>query len=292
MIDGIGDGDSQPAAQDEMQGVGDVSLMEQDVATDQVLLVTRSGDVAQHIERGLGEEFGLRKKVFVSHARRTVLPSPVVPLAAAEIVWTVVVAGGSGSRTGSAKQYELVGSRRVIDHAADTARGVSDGVVLVVPAADVVAEGGVPGGATRSASVRAGLAAVPVEATIICVHDAARPFASAQLFTTVIDAIVNGADGAVPGLAVADTIKRIDADGCVVETPQRAALVAVQTPQAFRADVLRAAHAPGNDATDDSALVEAIGGRVMVVPGEPTNRKITDRDDLVWARNTAVRDGR
>jgi 2-C-methyl-D-erythritol 4-phosphate cytidylyltransferase len=215
-----------------------------------------------------------------------------VPLPAAEIVWTIVVAGGSGSRTGCAKQYELVGSRRVIDHAADTAGAVSDGVVLVVPAADVVAEGGVPGGATRSASVRAGLAAVPVEATIICVHDAARPFASAQLFTTVIEAIVNGADGAVPGLAVADTIKRIDADGRVVETPQRAALVAVQTPQAFRAEVLRAAHAPGHDATDDAALVEAIGGRVVVVDGEPTNRKITDRDDLAWARNTAVRDGR
>jgi 2-C-methyl-D-erythritol 4-phosphate cytidylyltransferase len=207
-------------------------------------------------------------------------------------VWTIVVAGGSGSRTGCAKQYELVGSRRVIDHAADTAGAVSDGVVLVVPAADVVAEGGVPGGATRSASVRAGLAAVPVEATIICVHDAARPFASAQLFTTVIEAIVNGADGAVPGLAVADTIKRIDADGRVVETPQRAALVAVQTPQAFRAEVLRAAHGLGNDATDDAALVEAIGGRVVVVDGEPTNRKITDRDDLAWARNTAVRDGR
>ena len=126
----------------------------------------------------------------------------------------------AASRTGCAKQYELVGSRRVIDHAADTARAVSDGVVLVVPAADVAAEGGVAGGATRSASVRAGLAAVPVEATIICVHDAARPFASAQLFRSVIEAIVDGADGAVPGLAVADTIKRIDADGRVVETPR------------------------------------------------------------------------
>jgi len=136
------------------------------------------------------------------------------------------------------------------------------------------------------------LAAVPPEATIICVHDAARPFASHELFSTVIEAIRAGADGAVPGVAVSDTIKRVDADGRVVETPPRAALVAVQTPQAFRAAVLRQAHAHADDATDDAALVEQLGARVMVVEGEPTNRKITDRQDLVWARNTAVRDGR
>jgi len=254
--------------------------------------VTGGGDGAQYVEGGVGEEFGLGKKVFVSHARRTVLPSPGVSLATAEIVWTIVVAGGSGSRIGCAKQYELVGSRRVIDHAADTARAVSDGVVLVVPRADVAAEGGVAGGATRSESVRAGLAAVPADATIICVHDAARPFASRELFTSVIGAIVGGADGAVPGVAVADTIKRVDADGRVVETPHRATLVAVQTPQAFRAEVLRRAHALGKDATDDAALVEENGGRVVVVAGEPTNRKITDREDLAWARDTAVRDGR
>jgi 2-C-methyl-D-erythritol 4-phosphate cytidylyltransferase len=292
MVDRVGNSDREPAAQYKVQRIGDVALMEQDIAADQVLFVTGGGNGAEDIEWGVGEEFGLREKIFVSHARRTVLPSPVVPLAAAEIVWTIVVAGGSGSRTGCAKQYELVGSRRVIDHAAGTARAVSDGVVLVVPAADVEAEGGVPGGATRSDSVRAGLAAVPTEATIICVHDAARPFASRQLFTTVIEAIANGDDGAVPGIAVTDTIKRIDADRRVVETPQRATLVAVQTPQAFRADVLRAAHAGGKDATDDAALVEAMGGRVTVVSGEPANRKITDREDLAWARDTAVRDGR
>jgi molybdopterin-guanine dinucleotide biosynthesis protein A len=203
MVDRVGDRDRQPAAQDEVQRIGDVALMEQDVASDQVLLVTGGGDGAQYVEGGVGEEFGLGKKVFVSHARRTVLPSPGVSLATAEIVWTIVVAGGSGSRIGCAKQYELVGSRRVIDHAADTARAVSDGVVLVVPRADVAAEGGVAGGATRSESVRAGLAAVPADATIICVHDAARPFASRELFTSVIGAIVGGADGAVPGVAVA-----------------------------------------------------------------------------------------
>lgn len=205
-------------------------------------------------------------------------------LAADEIVWTVVVAGGSGSRFGGAKQFELVGTRRVVDHAAEVARSVSAGVVLVVPPSEVEREHGVAGGATRSESVRAGLEAVPAEATIVCVHDAARPFASADLFREVIAAVAGGADGAIPGVAVTDTIKVVDSDRVVVETPPRQSLVAVQTPQAFRAAVLRASHASGRDATDDAALVEACGGRVVVVPGELTNRKITHLDDLAWAR--------
>ena len=206
-------------------------------------------------------------------------------LAAEEIVWTVVVAGGSGSRFGGAKQFEQIGTRRVIDHAVEAARSVSDGVVVVVPPADVARERGVAGGATRSESVRAGLEAVPMEATIVCVHDAARPFASAALFNAVIHAVAAGADGAIPGLAVTDTIKVIDADHAVVATPARESLVAVQTPQAFRASVLREAHASDRHATDDSALVEECGGRVVVVPGELTNRKITHVDDLAWARD-------
>jgi 2-C-methyl-D-erythritol 4-phosphate cytidylyltransferase len=207
-----------------------------------------------------------------------------VPLAADEIVWTIVVAGGSGSRFGGAKQFELVGARRVVDHAAEVARAASDGVVVVVPPSHAEAEGGVPGGGTRSESVRAGLAAVPTDATIVCVHDAARPFASSRLFEAVIDAVAAGADGAVPGIAVSDTIKQIDSQHVVVSTPPRDSLVAVQTPQAFRAAVLRAAHESGADATDDAALVEQRGGRVVVVPGEVTNRKITHLHDLDWAR--------
>ena len=180
----------------------------------------------------------------------------------------------------------------MIDHATTVARSVSDGVVVVVPPADVETEGGVAGGATRSESVRAGLDAVPDDATIVCVHDAARPFASAQLFATVIEAVAGGADAAIPGVPVTDTIKLIDADHVVVDTPPRSSLVAVQTPQAFRAAILRAAHAAGADATDDAALVETCGGRVVVVAGEATNRKITHPDDLAWAREVAARDGR
>ena len=203
-----------------------------------------------------------------------------------------MVAGGSGSRAGCAKQYEQVGSRRVIDHAVETARSASDGVVVVVPAADVAAEGGVAGGSTRSESVRAGLAVVPSDATIVCVHDAARPFASSQLFHAVIQAVYDGADGAVPGVPLTDTVKRIDGDNVVIDTPQRSTLVAVQTPQAFRATVLRTAHETGRDATDDAALVEELGGRVVVVAGEQSNRKLTHLEDLAWARELADSEGR
>lgn len=95
--------------------------------------------------------------------------------------------------------------------------------------------------------------------------------------------MLDGADGAIPGVAVTDTIKVVS-DGEVVSTLDRSTLVAVQTPQAFRADVLRRAHDGGDASTDDAALVEALGGRVVVVAGEADNRKITHPDDLDWAR--------
>lgn len=212
-----------------------------------------------------------------------------------ETVWSIVVAGGSGSRFGAPKQYELIGDRRMLDRSVDVAVDASAGVVVVVPAPDVDREQRaadsrgrtahvVAGGATRSESVRAGLAAVPTDATVICVHDAARPFATADSFARVVAAIAAGADGAIPGVPVTDTIKVVDAHGVVAATPDRASLVAVQTPQAFRAHALRRAHAGGGEGTDDAALVEATGGRVVVVSGSPTNRKITHPEDLAWAR--------
>lgn len=195
-------------------------------------------------------------------------------------VWTVVVAGGGGLRFGAPKQYEPLGDTRVIDLAVATARAATDGVVVVVPAADAEREQAVAGGSTRSSSVRAGLAHVPAHATIVCVHDAARPLASPALFAAVVEAVRAGADAAVPAVPVTDTIKVVDADGQVVATPDRATLVAVQTPQAFRADVLRRAHVRRTDGTDDAALVEALGAAVVTVPGEPQNLKITEPADL------------
>jgi len=202
------------------------------------------------------------------------------------------VAAGGGARFGGAKQFAQLRGRTLAEWSLAAARSVAggdtDGVVLVLPADALDGEQGatdrgadavVAGGATRAASVRAGLAAVPAEAAIVVVHDGARPLASPALFAAVVDAVAAGADGAVPGIPVADTLKRVDGD-TVSATLARDGLVAVQTPQAFRADVLRRAHAQEPDATDDAALVEALGATVRVVPGDPRNIKVTDRRDL------------
>lgn len=199
-----------------------------------------------------------------------------------------MVAAGSGTRFGRTKQYEQLGDRRVLDWALVTARAVSEGVVLVVgpdsagrrePGVDAV----VPGGSTRSASVRAGLAAVPGEADVVVVHDAARPLAPVSLFEAVVAAVRSGVDAAIPGVAVTSTIKRV-AGRRVVETVDRRNLVEVQTPQAFAAAALRQAHADDPEATDDAALVEAAGGTVTVVEGDPRNLKLTHPHDLTVAR--------
>jgi 2-C-methyl-D-erythritol 4-phosphate cytidylyltransferase len=211
-------------------------------------------------------------------------------------VWAVVVAGGSGQRFGQMKQFALLAGRPVVEWAVSACRSSSAGVVLVVPpgtgdgsdhGADLVVEGG----ATRAASVRAGLAAVPADAAVIVVHDAARPLAPDALFRAVVDAVTSGgADAAIPGVPVSDTIKVVDGTAMngtrtVTATLDRSVLVAVQTPQAFGAELLRRAHARGGEATDDAALVEALGATVRVVPGDPRNMKITTPADLDTAEH-------
>ena len=213
-------------------------------------------------------------------------------------VWTIVLAAGSGRRFGVApKQYELLGNERVIDHSLAVSRAAADHVVVVLPPGqeregeELVASGAadvaVTGGSERADSVRSALAVIDEDAAVIVVHDAARPLASGELHQAVVAAVHAGADAVIPAVAVTDTIKQIahDAHGrtVVVETPDRSSLVAVQTPQAFRADVLRDAHAGSAGATDDAALVEAIGGTVIVIEGEPTNIKITGPNDLAIA---------
>ena len=203
-------------------------------------------------------------------------------------VAAIVVAAGTGKRFGDRKQFWDLGGQTVAARAVAASRTVADRVVLVAPAdalgerhgADVV----VAGGSTRSASVRAGLAAIDADAEVIVVHDAARPLASPSLFRAVLAALGASPEvsGAIPGLPVPDTLKLL-APGpsrVVASTLDRASVVAVQTPQAFTATALRRAHAGGADATDDAALVEAVGGRVVVVDGDPKNRKLTTRDDL------------
>jgi 2-C-methyl-D-erythritol 4-phosphate cytidylyltransferase len=209
-------------------------------------------------------------------------------------VGAVVVAAGRGDRFGAPKQFLVLAGTRVVDRAVAACAAVSDEVVVVLPP-NTAWDGppvaaAVTGGATRSASVRAGLGALRSDPDIVLVHDAARPLATRAVFDAVIDAVVAGADAAVPGVAVVDTLKRVDGDR-VVETVDRDVLVAVQTPQAFRAEVLRAAHAADRDATDDAALVEAAGGIVVCVPGDPTNFKVTEASDLDRAAAVLARRG-
>jgi 2-C-methyl-D-erythritol 4-phosphate cytidylyltransferase len=215
-----------------------------------------------------------------------------------EQVWGIVVAAGLGQRFGRAKQFECLGGRPVHEWAVERARSVATGIVLVVPAgreadADLlaVADRVVAGGETRAASVRAGLAVVPHDAGIVVVHDAARPLASAGLFRAVVDAVTRGAEAAIPGVPVWDTIKRVE--GTVVRaTVSRRDLVRVQTPQAFRAPALRQGQAGEPEATDDAAVIEALGGLVVCVPGEEANIKLTTPADLAFLewrlRSTSV----
>ncbi len=201
-------------------------------------------------------------------------------------VAAVIVAAGQGTRFGALKQFSNFDGETVAARSVRTARSVAETVVLVVPegyegdgeGADLV----VVGGATRASSVRRGLALCH-NAEVVLVHDAARPLASAALFHSVLDAVLAGADAAVPGVPVTDTVKRVVSDGevtTVAATVARDELVTVQTPQAFRRDVLERAHANDDEASDDAALVEALGARVVVVEGEPSNVKITRASDL------------
>ncbi|MGP0029616.1 MAG: 2-C-methyl-D-erythritol 4-phosphate cytidylyltransferase [Acidimicrobiales bacterium] len=200
-------------------------------------------------------------------------------------VWAIVVAGGSGRRFGRLKQFDLLADRPMARWSVDACRTGASGVVLVVPRgsedrADCGADKVVGGGATRAASVRCGLAVVPDSADVIVVHDAARPLATPALFAAVVAAVSeDGAEAAICAVPVGDTIKRV-AGEVVTATLDRSELVAVQTPQAFRADVLRRAHAGGAEATDDAALVEMLGAQVRVVPGDADNLKVTTPADL------------
>jgi 2-C-methyl-D-erythritol 4-phosphate cytidylyltransferase len=202
-------------------------------------------------------------------------------------IWSIVVAGGSGLRFGSRKQFADLRGQSVLQRAIAAASSVSGGVVVVVPAdavdsldleasdTEIVV---VAGGNSRAASVREGLTAVPEHARFVLVHDAARPLASPELFTSVLAALSDGASAVVPVVAVSDTI-RSRADGVI----DRNQLVAVQTPQGFAASTLREAHASGDEATDDATLVEAIGEVVKLVDGEVQNRKLTEPIDLAAA---------
>ena len=213
-------------------------------------------------------------------------------------VWAVLAAAGSGERLGAdrPKAFAKLRGRVLLAESLERLERSDwiDAIVIVAPEgweepaillAEELSAGKVsacvPGGATRAESVRAGVGEVPEEAAVILVHDAARPFLPEEVVERVLTALGEGWDGAVPGLRVADTIKRMSPDGSVVETLDRDGLVAVQTPQAFVAPMLRRAFkTPPRNVTDCAALVEAAGGRVRVVEGDARLLKVTTPNDL------------
>ena len=210
-------------------------------------------------------------------------------------VWAALAAAGSGARLGGdrPKAFVRLGEQPLLAESLarlDASEWIDAIVVAAPPGWEepviLLAEelgcgkvsACVAGGAKRAESVRLGLSEVPTDAAAVVVHDAARPLLDDAVVGRVLTALNEGWDGAVPALPLADTIKRVDGEA-VVETLPRDELRAVQTPQAFVADILRGA-LDGSDWTDCASAVEAAGGRVKVVEGDPRLVKITDADDL------------
>ena len=217
-------------------------------------------------------------------------------------VWAILAAAGRGDRFGldRPKAFAPLNDRPLVAEALERldASEWIEGIVVAAPpeweepcilVAEEVAAGKVAatvtGGESRSESVRAALSEVPEEATVVLVHDAARPLVTEEVIERVITGLADGWDGAVPGLPIADAVKRVEGDA-VVETLDREGLVTVQTPQAFVASALRDALSDPTlqqtvaKSLDCASLVEARGGRVRVVEGDPHLLKVTEPADL------------
>jgi len=209
-------------------------------------------------------------------------------------IWTVLVAAGEGLRFGSKKQLAELAGKPVLLHSAVAASSVSDGIVVVTSGEDIefvesclkdivhvyeVAQGG----STRSESVRSGLEKVPHDSEIVIVHDGVRPLASQELFELVVKKVKDGAEAVVPVVPIADSLRSING-----KQINRDEVVAVQTPQAFTASLLRKAYLNNEDATDDSSLVESVGGTIDFVDGDVSNLKITVSSDLLIAEQFLI----
>jgi 2-C-methyl-D-erythritol 4-phosphate cytidylyltransferase len=197
----------------------------------------------------------------------------------------IVPAGGSGERLGAdrPKAFVVCAGRPLIEWSLEALSGVCDRVVVAAP--DGYAEGPdrVRGGDSRSASVRNAVEAAP-EADVFVVHDAARPMVTRELVERCIEALVPGVDGAIAAIPMTDTVKEVASDGRVLKTLDRSTLWAIQTPQVFKADILRQAlerdAAALAAATDDAWLVDDVGGVITVVESFPENIKVTRESDL------------
>lgn len=217
-------------------------------------------------------------------------------------VGVIIVAAGAGSRTGSTslKQLRWVAGKPMLLHSVQTFQARRDVVMVVVVLPRSVAGDPPPwlfqsdldrllisvGGAERGDSVRNGLDDLPPEVSYVVTHDAARPLATDATVAAVIEAAREG-HGAVAALPVADTLKRVDESGAITTTVDRAGMWRAQTPQAFpRAMIERAyeqARRDGVTATDDAALCERLGDRVVIVPGSERAMKITTESDFALA---------
>src|SRR6185503_7962189 len=197
----------------------------------------------------------------------------------------IVPAGGSGERLGAdrPKAFVVCAGRPLIEWSLDVLGEVCDRVVVAVPHGYDEGPDRVRGGESRSASVRNALEAAP-EASVYVVHDAARPLVTRELVERCVAALVPGVDGAIAAVPMTDTVKEAAPDGRVMRTLDRSALWAIQTPQVFRADMLRRAlqrdAAALAAAPDDAALVDEAGGVVTVVESFPENLKVTHESDL------------
>lgn len=205
----------------------------------------------------------------------------------------IIAAAGSGERFGATLPKALIslGNRTLIEHAVAALAPIASEIVICAPAgyekqiqelvgSDITV---VVGGTTRSESVRAGISALSGNAKYVLVHDAARALASTQLAKSVLAALEKGEVAVIPGLELIDTVKSVDASGHVTSTPDRTTMRRVQTPQGFDVEVLKKAHSTGADATDDGALVEALGYKVLIINGEECAIKITTPSDLATA---------
>jgi 2-C-methyl-D-erythritol 4-phosphate cytidylyltransferase len=199
----------------------------------------------------------------------------------------IVPAGGSGERLGAdrPKAFVVCAGRPLIEWSLDVLGSVCDRVIVAAPEGYRDGPDRVAGGESRSASVRNAVAAVePDEADVFVVHDAARPLVTRELVERCLVAVEPGVDGAIAAVPMTDTVKQVADDGRVLRTLDRSTLWAVQTPQVFRADILRRAlerdAAALAAATDDAWLVDDVGGVVTVVESFPENLKVTRESDL------------
>jgi 2-C-methyl-D-erythritol 4-phosphate cytidylyltransferase len=192
----------------------------------------------------------------------------------------IVPAGGSGERLGAdrPKAFAVCAGRPLVDWSLDALSARCDRVVVAVPPGHEQPPDRVPAGPTRSASVRNALAAAP-EATVVVIHDAARPLVTPALVERCLDAL-DGVDGVIAAAPVSDTVHVASPDRLIAHSPDRSTLWAAQTPQIFRADVLRRAYDSNKEATDEASLVAAVGATVRLIEGPSDNIKVTTQTDL------------